>query len=167
MRNPFAQDMGAEIAELTTREEFMTATVKITDPGKVVRGDWNPQLKAFEYTQDGAEVYNGRARVTFLRWGSNREAGASANAYTSTLVQVSLPKDAVGLVKRGMLLVVTECPTNPALASARQYRCTSDLQGSMSASRVLEFAVDSDAMERAEPEPEPGEEDQDSGEETD
>jgi hypothetical protein len=132
-----------EIAEVTGTAEYQNAIVSIIDPSLITEvyddetGDW-------ESTGDG-EVYEGQARVIPIREANNRENSDRGNAAAITAIRVQIPQLAVDRMKRGMKLFVTECPSNPALLSF-VFSMKSDVQGSASATRTLQFAIDGDSV---------------------
>lgn len=131
-----------EIAEVTTDAEFQNATVRLIDPSLV---DRTYDIETDEFTENDADatLWTGQARIIGVRWGVNRENEDTRNSTALNTLRVQLPKSAVGRVKRGCKLVVTECTSNPVLETYL-FSLTSDLQGSHAASRTLQFAMDGD-----------------------
>lgn len=133
-----------EIAEVSTDEEYQNATVRLIDPSLVTGGVYDVETDTYsEEDASSAVLWAGRARIIGVRWGVNRENNDTGNSSTLTTIRVQFPKSAIGRTKRGCLMTVTSCESNPTLETYL-FKTTSDLQGSHAASRTLEFSVDGD-----------------------
>ena len=131
------------VADVSERPEFMTATVRIEDPS----------LAETEYDYEngtvtvkpGAPVYEGRARVIGMgRPGSGVEGQYNPTSITGVRVQVPRSGTTDIAVTKGMVLYVTSAPRQERLTEY-VYTAVGDFQGSSSASRTFEFAVDQDS----------------------
>lgn len=139
----FTRDWADTIADVSERPEFMTAEVRIEDPSSATT-DYNYDTGQVE-TTPGAVLYSGRARVIGIgRPGTNGESQFNLTSIVGVRVQV--PRDGMtGVkVKKGMVLYVTSAPRQPRLTEY-VYTAVGDFQGSSSASRTFEFAVDQDS----------------------
>lgn len=137
------KDWAQAVADISTREEFQTATVRLEDPDLLIPdGEWSVDTGEPDYTGDPV-IYEGRARIIGVRWGVESGGESQANAKTIKAIRIQFPYQAVGRVRKGFILYVTECERNPVLT---QYLFTgaSDIQGSSAAARTIEFYVDSD-----------------------
>ena len=134
------------IAEVSTREEFQTARIRIEDPSLLVKGY---DLETGKWTITGdAVVYpladeNGQARIIGVRWGVQSGGESQANATTISAIRIQVPQHVVGRVKRGLKVHVTSSPQNPTLTNF-VFTVNSDMQGSAAAARTFECSLDLD-----------------------
>lgn len=141
-----------EIAEISTLPEYQTAVIKIVDPSSGNR-TYNPDTNTWTGSL-GASVYEGQARIIGIRWSVFYGGEASANAQNITGVRVQLPREKDGgtstfsRIRRGYKMFVTDCPQTPVLKDMI-FSVSSDFQGSSSASRTIEFALDGDVAKGA------------------
>lgn len=157
----FNEDWTADIAEVSTDPRFQTATIRIEDPSLLTYGEYDVDTNERDVTGD-AVVYQGQARLIGVRWGTFTGGESQANASTLSAIRVQIPNarfapgygdsdygqddyatGLAGRVKRGCKIFVEASPDNPALTGLI-LTITSDLQGSSSASRTFEAALDSD-----------------------
>ena len=131
-----------QIADITSRPEFQTATVRLEDPNRLTPGDLNEETWEYEYSGNPV-VYEGRARIIGVRWGVGSGGESQANAKTLKAIRVQFPPQAVDRIRKGFALYVTECERNPVLTEY-VFLATNDFQGSSAATRTVEFALDSD-----------------------
>ena len=148
----FTDDWAQEIADESTRSEYQNATVSLIDPALVV-STYDIATGVTTTTDDGV-VWIGQARIIDVRWGTNRENSDTLNADTNVSVRVQFPSDpdfsrsgvdGEYMVRRGMKLKVISSPRNRSL-ERRIMACTSDIQGSMAASRTVQFSTDVDSV---------------------
>lgn len=134
------------IVEVSTREEFQTARIRIEDPSLLVKGY---DLETGKWTITGdAVVYpladeNGQARIIGVRWGVQSGGESQANATTISAIRIQVPQHVVGRVKRGLKVHVTSSPQNPTLTNF-VFTVNSDMQGSAAAARTFECSLDLD-----------------------
>lgn len=141
----FPTEWPDEIAEVSTLPEYQNATVTLIDPDLVVE-TYDTETGEYTVESDG-EVWSGQARIIGVRWGVNRLNEDTWNADTQTSIRVQFPRDPELLdyrIRRGVVLRVDECVRNPVLQTY-VLTATSDLQGSNSAARTVQFAMSSDA----------------------
>lgn len=134
------------IAEVSTREEFQTARIRIEDPSLLVK-DYDIATGKWTITGD-ADIYpvgdeTGQARIIGVRWGVQSGGESQANATTVTAIRIQIPQHAVGRVKRGLKVHVTSSPENLTLTNY-VFTVNSDMQGSASAARTFECSLDVD-----------------------
>lgn len=130
------------IADISTRPEFQNATVRLEDPSLLVVGDYD--IETGEQTVTGDPViYRGRARIIGVRWGVESGGESQANAKTVKAIRIQFPYNSVGRVRKGFVLYVEDGGRNPNLENYL-FTGASDIQGSASAARTVEFYVDSD-----------------------
>lgn len=140
------------IAEVSTQPEFQNVEVQLIDPSALTT-DENYDVETGEYTDTPEPFWSGPARLVSQRWGVNRENSETANSNTRTSILLqfgyaqNFGTDDVPLhrIRRGTVMYVTECESNPALLT-RVFTCTSDMQSGASAARTLEFETDGDAV---------------------
>lgn len=139
----FTDDWADEISEETSSAEYQNATIRITDPGKEAR-EHNEETNTWTVTGD-SEVYEGQARIIGVRWGTEAGGESQANATTLSAARVQIPYGAAPVrVRKNCKVWVLECERNPSLETV-VFTVTSDLQGSMAASRTFQVMLDGDA----------------------
>lgn len=134
------------IAEVSTREEYQTARIRIEDPSLLTRG-YNATTGKWTITGD-SRIYpqgdeSGQARIIGVRWGVQSGGESQANATTISAIRIQVPQHVVGRVKRGLKVHVTSSPQNPTLTNF-VFTVNSDMQGSAAAARTFECALDLD-----------------------
>ena len=134
------------IAEVSTREEFQTARIRIEDPSRLTR-EYNVATGKWTITGD-SRIYplgdeSGQARIIGVRWGVQSGGESQANATTISAIRIQVPQHVVGRVKRGLKVHVTSSPQNPTLTNF-VFTVNSDMQGSAAAARTFECALDLD-----------------------
>lgn len=139
----FEESWTDEIAAETTKEEYQNCKITIFDPLDN-RGVFDVDTNEWEYTGDLVPEYVGRARIINVRWSVFSGGEAQANAFNISALRIQLPKNAISRVQKGWRVRVDEAPDNPALVK-RLYAVSADPQGSASAGRTFEIALDSDA----------------------
>lgn len=133
------------IAQVTGREEFQRARIRIEDPSLVTSVY---DVETAEWTITGDPVIypvgdeNGQARIIGVRWGVQSGGESQANATTLSAIRVQIPQHAVGRVKKGCKVFVDSAP-NMVLTNYI-FTVTSDMQGSSAATRTFECALDID-----------------------
>ena len=142
----FKTDWNDAIAEVSTREEFQTARIRIEDPSLLVR-DYNVSTGKWTITGN-SRIYplgdeNGQARIISVRWGVQSGGESQANATTVSAIRIQVPQHVVGRVKRGLKVHVTSSPENPSLTNF-VFTVNSDMQGSAAAARTFECSLDLD-----------------------
>lgn len=154
MAYEFSDDWTEEIAEISTLPEFQTAEVRLIDPS-LVTSSYNIDTNVTTVTGNGT-LYEGQARIIGVRWGVFSGGEGQANSQTISSLRVQFPReDSTGhttfiRVKTGCKLFVTSAPRNPVLEDLI-FVATSDLQGSSSAARTFEFALDGDVQKAVTP----------------
>lgn len=143
----FENDWAAEIAEESTKTEYQTVRVRIEDPSRLTKQEYDWETAEWDIAGDPV-VYpllneTGQARVIGIRWGVFTGGEAQANAATLSAVRLQLPRFAIGRVRKGFKVFVTSAPQNPTLENLI-FTVTSDLQGGTSAARTIEMALDGD-----------------------
>lgn len=145
MAYSFAANWNDEIAEVSTREEFQRARIRIEDPSLVTK-DYDEDTNTWTITGDPViypiDEETGQARIIGVRWGVQSGGESQANSTTITAIRVQIPQHAVGRVKRGCKVFVESAP-NMVLGSYI-FTVTSDMQGSSDAARTFECALDLD-----------------------
>lgn len=132
-----------EIAELTTADEYQDSQVVLIDGS--IKPDYN--IKTGEYTYpEGFDpvIYIGGARLQPIRWGVFSGGESQANAKVATSIRIQIPKAGLGRVQRGTACLVLDAPDNIAMPNS-VYNITSGVQGSATASRTFEAAIDGDS----------------------
>jgi len=135
------------IAEVSTREEFQTARIRIEDPSLLTQSDYD--IETGEWTIVGDPVIypvggeTGQARIIGVRWGVQSGGESQANATTISAIRIQVPQHVVGRVKRGLKVHVTSSPQNPTLTNF-VFTVNSDMQGSAAAARTFECSLDLD-----------------------
>ena len=134
------------IAEVSTREEFQTARIRIEDPSLLSR-EYNVATGKWTITGD-SRIYprvgeSGQARIIGVRWGVQSGGESQANATTISAIRIQVPQHVVGRVKRGLKVHVTSSPQNPTLTNF-VFTVNSDMQGSAAAARTFECSLDLD-----------------------
>jgi len=160
------EDWAEEISEETTRSVYQNALIRIEDPS-ILGKDYDYKTDKMTVTGDPV-LYSGPARLIGVRWGVQSGGESQRNSTTLSDVRVQLPRTVavagnpygsglygegtygtapglLGRVKRGSKIYVEVCERQPSWESM-VLSVTSDLQGSMSASRTLEARVDMDAV---------------------
>lgn len=140
-----------QIAAISTQPEYQNLTVSLIDPAQVTF-TYDIDTGEEVLTNDGV-FWTGQARLAAIRWGTNRENTETANANTEKAILVQFPHNQnfgtegspIYRIRRGIKMVVTASPDNPALLTY-PFVCTSDIEGGHSAARTIEFAVDGDAL---------------------
>ena len=139
----FAKDWAQEVADVSTLPEFQTATVRLEDPSLLVpTGEYDIETGTQEFTGDPV-IYRGQARIIGVRWGVESGGESQANAKTVKAIRIQFLYNAVGRVRKGFVLYVEDGGRNPNLENYL-FTGASDIQGSASAARTVEFYVDSD-----------------------
>lgn len=139
----FGASWAQTIADVSTRPEFQNATVRLEDPNLLVpTGEYDIETGTQEFTGDPV-IYEGRARIIGVRWGVESGGESQANAKTLKAVRIQFPYNAVERVRKSFNLYVTDGGRNPVLESY-MFSSASDIQGSNSAARTIEFYTDSD-----------------------
>lgn len=141
------------IAEVTTLPQYQNATVVLVDPELVESTPYDPETGEEGVVTNNGVFWTGQARIAAIRWGVNRENTELANANTEKSIRVQFPQEQnfgttpapIYRIRRGIKMFVTACDKNPTLLTY-PFVCTSDVQGSHTASRTIEFAVDGDAV---------------------
>lgn len=132
-----------EVVAVSTLPEFQNALVSLIDPDRVeLDYDWRTGTETV--TNDGV-VWTGQARIIGVQQAKNRENEDTANSKAITNVRVQFPYQAVGRVRRGMILRVDECERNPVLEDL-VFTASSDLQGSSAGARTVLFVLDGDSQ---------------------
>lgn len=140
-----------QIAAISTDSQYQNLTVSLIDPANVV-STYDIDTGEEELTNDGV-FWSGQARLAAIRWGTNRENNATANASVEKAILVQFPQDPnfgtenapVYRIRKGIKLKVTASAKNPALLTYL-FVCTSDIEGGNIAARTIEFAADGDAV---------------------
>lgn len=145
VRGFFNKDWAEEIAKISTRPEFQTAEITIRDPRldeTTIDYDTGEMI-----VTPGPPVYEGRARVIGLGRPSTQDGG-QMNLSSVVGVRVQVPREGTTdlVVRKGMILSVTSAPRQPRLMDY-VFTAVGDFQGSSSAARTFEFAVDQDSVE--------------------
>lgn len=141
------------IAEVSTREEYQTARIRIEDPSLLTQSDYD--IETGQWTLEGNPlVYplageNGQARIIGVRWGVQSGGEAQANATTISAIRIQVPRGAVGRVKKGCKVFVQAAP-NPVLIGY-VFTVSSDMQGASDAARTFECALDIDSIRAVTP----------------
>lgn len=158
-------DWAETISRVSTRPEFQNALIRIVDTSLIEYGEYDIETGTQDVTGDGV-VYRGRARLIPVRWGTFTGGESQANSATLSAVRIQIPRldntesedfggepfgeEEFGAnstltlrVKRGCKVFVETCERNPVLEDL-VFNITSDLQGSMSAARTFEAALDGD-----------------------
>lgn len=176
MAYQFNRDWPEIIAEVSTRPEFQTANVTITDPSLVeTAGEYDIETGTYPEVINPGIVYVGRARIIGIAGDQSVNGDVAGNATNIVAVRVQLPREdsmegAYGLgdygegvygtgegvtffvpgirVRTGCVLMVNSAPRQPVLTEY-VFTAISDFQGSSSAARTLEFAVALDASPAA------------------
>ena len=136
------------IAEVSTREEFQTARIRIEDPSLLTQSDYD--IETGEWTIIGDPVIypvgdeTGQARIIGVRWGVQSGGESQANATTISAIRVQVPQHAVGRVKKGCKVFVGSAPNT--VLQGYVFTVTSDMQGSSDAARTFECALDIDSI---------------------
>lgn len=136
------------IAEVSTREEFQTARIRIEDPSLLTQSDYD--IETGEWTIVGDPVIypvgdeTGQARIIGVRWGVQSGGESQANATTISAIRVQVPQHAVGRVKKGCKVFVESAPNT--VLQGYVFTVTSDMQGSSDAARTFECALDIDSI---------------------
>lgn len=155
-----------EISRESTKPEYQNATIRIVDP-TLIESDYDIETGEWTLVGDG-KLYEGRARIIGVRWGVFSGGESQANSTTLSAVRIQIPRGEEGQsegfgegyfgygpfggrsvtenffrVKSGCKVFIDECDRNPVLESYI-LNITSDLQGSMSASRTFEAMLDGD-----------------------
>lgn len=165
----FRVDWPDIVSEISTRPEFQTARVRIEDPALATE-DYDIETGETTLTGDPV-IYRGRARVIGIRASQSVNGEVSGNSTSLVAVRVQLPRtgtDELGYgenefgedeygqtvedeflttslrVVKGCVLYVESAPRQEVLETY-VFTAVSDFQGSSSASRTFEFAVDLDA----------------------
>jgi len=155
----------AEIEEETSKAEYQNAEIRIEDLSLLTRRDYDEVTGLWDIEGD-SRVYSGRARLIPVRWGVESGGESQANATTLSAVRIQIPRyglsaafygeglygtgpfgysfGSAGRVRKGSRVIVVECHRNPALENL-PFTITSDLQGSMSATRTFQAMLDGDA----------------------
>lgn len=128
------------IAQVTGREEFQRARIRIEDPS-LVTSVYDVETAEWTITGDSV-VYAGQARVIGVRWGVQSGGESQANATTISAIRVQIPQHAVGRVKKGCRVFVDSAP-NEVLTNYI-FTVSSDMQGSSAATRTFECSLDID-----------------------
>lgn len=132
-----------EVVAVSTLPEFQNALVSLIDPDKVeLDYDWVTDTETV--TNDGV-VWSGQARIIAVQQAKNRENDDTANSKAVTNVRVQFPYQAVGRVRRGVILRVNECERNPVLEDL-VFTVSSDFQGSSAGARTILFVLDGDSQ---------------------
>lgn len=156
----------AEISEVTGQPEYQTALIRMTDPS-LENAVYDPDTGEYVVAVGGTDygegvfgagiyeavenpvIYEGRARIIGVRWGTNNGNVQQANPTTISALRVQLPHGAqTARVKKGTIVSVLDGFRNPALESL-SITVTSDLQGASAASRTFECSVDADSVVQA------------------
>jgi hypothetical protein len=158
-----------EISEETSREEYQNAEIQILDDTLLTSKEYNYDTATWDIQGD-PQIYRGRARIIPVRWGTETGGESQANSTTLKAVRVQIPRIGLdasvygeglygvgpygyvtgsgaatdGRVRRNAKVLILSCPRNTSL-EGRVATITSDLQGSMSATRTFEAAIDIDA----------------------
>lgn len=139
----FSTHWADEVVAVSTLPEFQNALVSLIDPDKVeLDYDWVTDTETV--TNDGV-VWTGRARIIAVQQAKNRENDDTANSKAVTNVRVQFPYQAVGRVRRGVILRVDECERNPVLEDL-VFTASSDFQGSSAGARTILFVLDGDSQ---------------------
>lgn len=146
MAYKFSTNWADEIAEVSTREEFQQARIRIEDPELLTKRDYNFDTGKWDIQGDPV-IYpkgdeTGQARIIGVRWGVFSGGESQANTTTLVSLRVQIPQHAVGRVHRGCKVFIVSAP-NPVLTQY-VFNVTSDFQGSSDAARTFECAVDMD-----------------------
>lgn len=132
-----------EIAELTTDEEYQDSEVVLIDSS--VKPDYDLETGKYSYpTGFDPIIFRGGARIQPVRWGVFSGGESQANAKVATTIRIQIAKDGLGRIQRGTACVVISAPDNIAMANSL-YNITSGSQGSATASRTFEAAIDGDS----------------------
>lgn len=138
----FTDDWAEEIWKETSKARYQRAVVRITDPSLETRVH-NEENNTWTVTGD-SELYEGQARVIGVRWGTEAGGESQANATTLKAIRVQLPHDAAPIrVRKNVKVWVVSAPDNPVLTTL-MFTVTSDFQGSTTATRTFEAALDGD-----------------------
>lgn len=140
----FASNWAQDVADISTLPEFQTATVRLEDPSLLVVGEYDIETGEQEISGDPV-VYRGQARIIGVRWGVESGGGSQANSKTIKAIRIQFPYNAVGRVRKGFVAYVEDGGRNPNLENYL-FTGASDIQGSASAARTVEFYVDSDVQ---------------------
>lgn len=145
MAYSFSADWAQQIADISTRPEFQTATVRIVDASQI-ETDYDYDTGEIITVGDGV-IYEGRARVIGITKPNNVSSG-QMNVTALSGVRVQIPREGTTdlAVTKGMFLYVTSAPRQPRLTDY-VFTAVGDFQGSSSAARTFEFAVDQDSVE--------------------
>lgn len=135
-----------QIAEVTGSSEYQTCEVEIIDVD-LVESKWDfDEGEYVEVIQPGAVIYEGQARLIAVRRGVNYEGSLQHNSKVITSIRIQLPQDAAPVrLRKSFTARVTSAPNTPTLESY-VYTLASDVQGSSSATRTLEFNLDGDSV---------------------
>lgn len=130
-----------EIADISTLPEFQNAYVEILDPS--VQGEYDIETGEWSFPDD-QYLYQGRARVKDVRWGSFHGGESQFNVKTVTSIRVQVPKNSMKMPPKGAPVRVLKSADNPDLEGT-VFLVSDGFQGGTQASRTFEAAVDSDA----------------------
>lgn len=134
-----------EIWPITESPEFQSCTIVITDPEKVVGGDYDVGTGTYTPITDEGIVYEGRARHIPIRTGTHQGGEAQANSTTIRPVRFQIPKDSEPFyIRKGLTIRITQADRNPSLVG-RIAKVGDDFQGSSAATRTIHASMDIDA----------------------
>ncbi len=139
----FTDDWAEEIAEVTGESRYQNAKIRIFDESLATLVTPYDIDTGAEAVYTGGDVYTGQARVIGVRWGTSELNTVQNNPNTLKGIRVQVPFNAVGRVRKSAKIFVVECVRNPVLEEFI-FAVTSDLQGSMSATRTFEAELDGD-----------------------
>lgn len=161
-------DWAEEISVVSTQAEFQNAVIRIED-SSLVTESYDIETGITTVVGD-PRIYQGRARIIGVRAGIFSGGESQANSVTLSSIRIQIPRGVEGAtegfgegyfgygpfggrsttenffrVKRGVKVFVEECNRNPVLETY-VFNITSDMQGSMSAARTFEAALDGDVQ---------------------
>lgn len=137
-----------EIAELSTDAEYQDSEIVLIDSS--VKPDYDIKTGEYSYPPGfDPVIFRGGARIKPVRWGVFSGGESQANAKVATTIRIQIGKDGIGRVQRGTSCVVLSAPDNIAMPNSL-YNITSGAQGSATASRTFEAAIDGDSEYDAE-----------------
>lgn len=139
----FKANWPADIAAISERPEFMTATLEIRNP-LLVTSDIDVRTGTAT-TNGNPVVARGRGRVIGTRAVTEATDGTVSDPTNIKPIRIQIPRDMYdGRIIRGWQIRVVDGGRNPRLESM-VFVVRSDVQGGNMASRTVECAVDVEA----------------------
>lgn len=136
-------DWARAVAEVSEREEYQTASIRILDPSAIDADDYDVDTGLWATDPEADVVYAGRARVIPVRSGQSNLGTNQANAATISAVRIQIPFADAQRIRKGFKVFVDEAP-NPIL-SEYVFTVTTDLQGASAGARTIHASVDGDS----------------------